>query len=180
MARPPREELAGAIHHVYARGNAKQAIYLDDHDRRRYLVMLGKAVVHQRWRCLAYCLMDNHIHLLIETPAPNLGRGMQWLHGMYGRAFNDRYSRSGHVFQGRFGGVRMKSDVQLLMVARYIARNPVEGGLCGEPAEWPWGSHATAFDARAPAWLDTPRLLDFFGASGGDARRRYLDFVALK
>jgi putative transposase len=180
MARPPREELAGAIHHVFARGNAKDRIYLDDADRERYLVILGKAVVRQRWRCLAYCLMDNHVHLLIETPAPNLGRGMQWAHGLYAQAFNRRYERVGHVFQGRFGAIRMKSDAQLLLAARYIARNPVEGGLCSEPGDWPWSSHATTFDRAGPAWLDTPRLMDFFGASGGEARRRYADFVALR
>ena len=180
MPRPPREELADAIHHVFARGNARQALYLDDADRERYLVLLGKVVVRQRWRCLSYCLMDNHMHLLIETPAPNLGRGMQWLHGLYAQAFNRRYGRSGHVFQGRFGGVRVRSDAQLLMVARYIARNPVDGGLCGEPAEWRWSSHAAALENDPPVWLDTPRLLDFFGASGGDSRRRYADFVALR
>jgi REP element-mobilizing transposase RayT len=175
---------------VFARGNAKQVIYVDDADRERYLAMLGKAVVRHRWRCLSYCLMDNHVHLLVETPAPNLGRGMQWLHSLYAQAFNQRHSRVGHLFQGRFGAIRMKSDAQLLLVARYIARNPVEGGLCGEPDEWPWGSHAIALnddgdgdgdgDASRPPWLDTPRLLDFFGASGGDSRRRYTDFVALR
>ena len=180
MPRPPREELAGAIHHVTARGNAKHAIYLDDIDRQLYLATLGKAVVHRHWRCLAYCLMDNHVHLLIETLAPNLGRGIQWLHGMYARAFNHRYRRSGHLFQGRFGSVRVKSDAQLLFVARYIARNPVEAGLCSEPEEWPWGSHATVSGGRGPAWLDTPRLLDFFGAGGGDSLRRYRDFVGLR
>jgi putative transposase len=180
MARPPREELAGGIHHVYARGNAKEAIYRDDADRERYLVILGKAVVRHRWRCLAYCLMDNHVHLLIETPVPNLGSGMQWLHSLYAQAFNHRHERAGHVFQGRFGAVRVRSDAQLLMVARYIARNPVEGGLCGDPDDWSWSSHATAYDeGRAPAWLDTNRLLGFFGAGGGDSLRRYLDFVAL-
>jgi putative transposase len=74
----------------------------------------------------------------------------------------------------------MKSDAQLLLVARYIARNPVEKGLCGEAADWPWSSHATALERARPAWLDTPRLLDFFGASGGESRRRYADFVALR
>jgi REP element-mobilizing transposase RayT len=181
VPRPPREELAGGIHHVFARGNAKQVIYVDDADRQRYLVLLGRAVARHRWRCLAYCLMDNHVHLLVETPAPNLGRGMQWLHSLYAQTFNERYSRVGHLFQGRFGAVRMKSDAQLLLVARYIARNPVEGGLCGEPGEWSWSSHATAFsDRERPPWLDTPRLFDFFGAGGGDSRRRYADFVALR
>jgi putative transposase len=172
--------LAGAIHHVFARGNARQAIYLDDDDRRRYLVLLGKAVLRHRWKCLAYCLMHNHVHLLIETPAANLGRGMQWLHSLYADGFNDRYDRPGHVFQGRFGSVRMKSDAQMLMVARYIARNPVEGGLCADPDEWPWSSHAAARDRAGPAWLDTPRLLEFFGAGGGDSLRRYETFVELR
>ena len=181
MPRPPRDELAGAIHHVFARGNAKQLIYRDDADRERYLALLGRAVVRQRWRCLAYCLMDNHMHLVLETPDPNLGRGMQWLHGCYGEAFNLRHGRSGHVFQGRYGAVRVRSDAQLLMVARYVARNPVDAGLCGEPEAWPWGSHAIAAGARsdAPIWLDTARLHEFFGANGGDARRRYQQFIAL-
>jgi putative transposase len=180
MPRQPREELAGAIHHVYARGNAKQAIYLDDVDRERYLMILGKAVVRQGWRCLAYCLMDNHVHLLIETPAPNLGGGIQWLHSLYAQAFNRRYRRTGHLFQGRFGAVRVKSDAQLLMLARYIARNPIEGGLCSDPGEWPWSSHAAALDHHGPAWLDSARLLDFFGAAGGESRRRYAELVALR
>jgi putative transposase len=179
MPRQPREELGGAIHHVFARGNAKQLIYRDDADRETYLALLGKAVVRQRWLCLAFCLMDNHVHLLIETPEPNLGRGIQWLHGLYAQAFNQRYDRSGHVFQGRFGAVRVRSDAQLLMVARYVARNPVESGLCAAPEEWPWGSHRHA-DDTGPAWLATNRLLDFFGASGGDGRRRYQQLVALR
>ena len=180
MPRQPRKELAGAIHHVFARGNAKAAIYLDDSDRERYLAILGKAVVRHRWRCLAYCLMDNHVHLLIETPTANLGRGMQWLHGLYAQAFNARHRRPGHVFQGRFGSVPMRSDAQLLLAARYIARNPAEGGLCGEPLQWPWSSHAATLEDTGPPWLDAARLLDFFGAAGGDSRRRYEAFVALR
>jgi putative transposase len=194
VPRQPREELAGAIHHVFARGNAKQLIYRDDADRERYLALLGRAVVRQRWRCLAYCLMDNHMHLLVETPEPNLGRGIQWLHGRYAAVFNRRHRRCGHVFQGRYGAVRMKSDAQLVMVARYVARNPVDAGLCAEPDAWPWGSHAAAAAAtvpgavaaaahehsHAPTWLDTARLYEFFGASGGDGRRRYQEFVALR
>ena len=175
MPRKPREEVAGAVHHVYARGNRQQVIYRDDVDRRRYLWILESVIARQRWRCLAYCLMHNHLHLLVETPKPNLGTGVQRLHGLYAQSFNRRHRQSGHVFQGRFGAVRMKSDAQLLVTARYIARNPVESGLCAEPGEWPWSSHTTA----AP-WRATDRLLGFFGASGGESRRRYDHFVALR
>ena len=92
---------------MYARGNGGQEIFLDDADRWRYLAMLGDVVVRMRWRCLAYCLMRNHVHLLAETPAANLGAGIQRLHGRYAQKFNERHRRSGHVFQGRYGAVRV-------------------------------------------------------------------------
>src|SRR3712207_4617377 len=107
MARKPRVEFAGAIHHVWARGNDRRAIFRDDRDRLTYLRLLGRAVVWKRWRCLAYCLMDNHVHALIETPRPNLASGVQWVHGHYGRIFNDRHGHTGHVFQGRYGSTVM-------------------------------------------------------------------------
>jgi putative transposase len=177
MARKPREEFPGAVVHVYARGNRKQVIYADDVDRESYLVLLGHVVARQRWRCLAYCLMDNHVHLLVETPQPNLGTGMQRLHGMHAQAFNKRHRHSGHVFQGRYGAVVVRRAGQLLTVARYIALNPVEAGLCDEPEQWPWGSHAAVVGGTAPRWLDTTRLLAHFGADGGEPMKRYVAFV---
>jgi REP element-mobilizing transposase RayT len=142
--------------------------------------LLGRIIAKQNWLCLAYCLMRNHVHLLLETPEPNLGRGMQWLHGVYAQTFNERQGRCGHVFQGRFGSVPMRTDEQLLVAARYIALNPVEAGLCGEPADWAWSSHAAVMGGHGPGWLDVERLLAFFGMWGGDARRRYADFVRLR
>jgi putative transposase len=162
------------LHHLYARGNGQQTIYLDDRDRTSYLRILGWVIVEHRWRCLAYCLMDNHVHLLVETPEPNLAAGMQRLHGTYARAFNDRHERSGHLFQGRYGAKAIRTDEQLLAVVRYLAMNPVEAGLCGAPSQWPWGSCA-----RRPGWLDHARLLEFLGAAGGDPRARFAELTAL-
>jgi REP element-mobilizing transposase RayT len=179
VPRKPREEVAGAIHHVYARGNNKALLFVDDVDREGYLWLLGRVVVREGWRCLSYCLMDNHVHLLIETPEPNLGSGMQRLHGDFGRGFNRRHLRSGHVFQGRYGSKRMKTEAQLWTAAAYIAANPVDAGLCAAPSAWRWSSHACAETARAaPAWLDLPRLYALFSAFGGDTRARYLEAVA--
>jgi putative transposase len=177
MARKPREEFSGAVHHVFARGNRKQKIFVCDEDRRLYLDLLAQVVRRTRWRCLSYCLMANHVHVLVETPDPNLGAGMQRLHGMYGQMFNRAHHHSGHVFQGRFGSVPIRTDEQLLQTARYIVRNPVEAGLCDGPGDWEWSSHAATLGLGAPRWLDVPRLLTYFGASGGHPRRRYADFV---
>jgi REP element-mobilizing transposase RayT len=140
MARRHRQELEGGVFHVYARGNAKGAIFRDDSDRRAYLGLLARAVRHCGWVLHAYCLMENHIHLLVETPHPNLGKGMQFLHGTYARDFNDRHGRSGHLFQGRYGSVLMKDDNQFQIVKGYIELNPVTAGLCDAAEDWPWSA----------------------------------------
>ena len=114
-------QVAGGIHHVWSRGAVKQTIFINDDDRQRYLVRLAKVVKYMSWHCLAYCLMGNHMHLLIETPNPNLGRGMQRLHGPYAQAFNRRHSGSGHVFGARFESKLVETDLQLWVTAGYIA-----------------------------------------------------------
>ena len=163
MARQPRENVEGGTYHVYARGNGRQLIYRDPIDRHRYLGMLGQVVRAQRWCCLAYCLMENHVHLLLETPEPNLSPGMQRLHGGYARSFNARHDSVGHVFQGRYGAVRIASDSQLCATAAYIARNPVDAGLCDRPEDWPWSSYCALRESKGYPWLDGPRLLAYFG-----------------
>jgi putative transposase len=177
MARKPREEFPGAVVHVYARGNRKQRIYADEVDRRSYLDLLGQVVVRQRWRCLAYCLMGNHVHLLVQTPEPNLAAGMQRLHGLHAQTFNRRHRHSGHLFQGRYAAIPVRRHDQVLTVVRYIALNPVKARLCDEAAEWHWASHAAIVGGTAPRWLDVPGLLAYFGADGGDPRKRYVEFV---
>jgi REP element-mobilizing transposase RayT len=169
MARRPREEEAGAIHHVYARGNDKRLIYEDDADRRLYLAMLAGLVDTHDWLVLAYCLMDNHVHLLVETPRPNLGAGMQRFHGEYALLFNRRHRRSGHLFQGRYGARRIRHDAQLTTTVRYVAANPVEAAMCDRPDEWAWGSVHGVLRGSRPAWLAHERLLGYLGGIGGGA-----------
>ncbi|WP_317930582.1 transposase [Halioxenophilus sp. WMMB6] len=105
MAKPLRIEFAGALYHVTARGNARQDIFLDDEDRQYFLELLHRACERNFWLCHAYCLMSNHYHLLIETEAPTLSKGMKHINGGYTQAFNRRYGRVGHVFQGRFKAI---------------------------------------------------------------------------
>jgi len=175
VPRKPRAEVEPGLFHVFARGNNKRIIYGDDRDRRMYLRILRGTVRHFRWRLLAYCLMDNHVHLLLETREPNLGAGMRRLHGSYAQRFNARHGSSGHLFQERYGAVQVKSDEQLWTVAVYIAMNPVEAGLCGRPDDWPWSSHSMVLTDTAPDWVDVSHLLDCFAAAGGDGRRRYAE-----
>jgi putative transposase len=174
MPRRPRDEEEGAIHHVYARGNNRAVLFIDDADRIAYLALIGRAVGHCEWLCLAYCLMGTHVHLLVETPRPNLAEGMQRAHGRYAELFNQRHARVGHVFQGRYGAVRVRTDAQLYAVAEYIDRNPVEAGIAVAPTHWLWGSTGAIAHQRQPAWLAERRLTELrTNAACSDARRRH-------
>lgn len=178
MPRPLRQELAGGVFHVFGRGNRGRMIFRRRADRRTYLTLLGSTVRRFGWRCLAYCLMGTHVHLLLETPEPNLGRGMQHLHGRFAQRMNVRYREKGHFFESRYGCVRVEGDGQLWMTARYIARNPVAAGLCARAEDYEWSSYGAVLREVAPDFLDAPRLLSYFEAAGGQALGRYQELVA--
>jgi putative transposase len=144
VSRNSREIVEGGIYHVFARGNDRRPIFLDDTDRYVYLAILSEVCARCEWARLAYCLMGNHLHLLLETPLPNLSDGMHRLQCKYAKRFNRRHGRSGHLFQERFGSNRVSSDKQFVTVTRYIANNPVEAGLCETPEEWLWRDWSAA------------------------------------
>jgi len=173
MARPLRIEFPGAVYHVTSRGNARAPIFLADRDRYQFLDILGTVVEHHNWLCYAYCLMTNHYHLLIETPEPNLSRGMRQLNGLYTQRFNRRNRRVGHVFQGRFKGILVERESHLLELARYVVLNPARARVVRAVEDYRWSSlRATLGLAWTPAWLMVGPLLEPFGSSV-----RYLHFI---
>jgi putative transposase len=125
MARPLRVEYEGAIYHVTIRGNDRRNIFLDDRDRQRFLDRLAGSVEAHEIRLYMFCLMTNHVHLMVETPAGNLSEFMHRLQTAYSVYFNLRHSRSGHLFQGRFGARVVRGEDYILRLARYIHLNPV-------------------------------------------------------
>jgi REP element-mobilizing transposase RayT len=136
MARPLRVEFDGALDHVTSRGNAQEDIFDDDGDRHTFLEILGKVVQRCHWLCHAYCLMDNHYHLVLETPEGNLSQGMRQLNGSYTQAYNRRHRRVGHVLQGRYKAVLIQKDSHLLEVGRYVALNPVRAQAARSATQW--------------------------------------------
>ena len=179
MARPLRLEFPGAIYHVTARGNAQGAIFLDDEDRALFLTCFAEAVARFHWQCHAYCLMDNHYHLLVETPEGNLSRGMRQLNGVYTQRFNRLRRRVGHVFQGRFKAILVERDSYLLELCRYVVLNPMRARMVKQIERYAWSSYpATMGFAERPEWLNTDWLLGQFGRQRAAARRRYAEFVA--
>ncbi len=179
MARPLRLSFPGAVYHVTSRGNARQDIVADDRDRSQWLSLLAHVVDRYGWLCHAYCLMDNHYHLVIETPKPNLSIGMRQLNGRYTQAYNRRHEQVGHVFQGRFTAILVEKDAHLLELCRYVVLNPVRAKIVSHPRLWVWSSYrATVGETKAPGWLTTDWILSQFGQRGGPAQARYRTFVA--
>ena len=178
MPRKRRTIVAGGVYHVYARGNRRHDIFLGDDDRRDYLSIWGAVAQEFGWRCLAYCLMDNHVHHLVEIEDPNLSAGVQIAHGTYGRRFNDAAATVGHLFEGRFGATLARTPGLLWYFAGYIALNPVRAKMCARPEDHRWSSHAAVVGkARPPAWLAVDRLLSFYDRGDGDPLSRYSQVV---
>ena len=136
MPRPLRIEYAGARYHVMSRGDRLEAIFYDDADRQEFLRTLGQACLKTGWQVHAYCLMNNHFHLVIETPQPNLSLGMKWLLGTYTQRFNRRHRHWGHLFGGRYKAqlIDGRSPGYLRAACDYVHLNPVQGD-CEKRAE---------------------------------------------
>jgi REP element-mobilizing transposase RayT len=178
MARPLRIEFPDAIHHVTSRGNDRRDIFRDDVDRLRFLELLGQAVKRFGWSVTAWVLMTNHFHLVIQTPEPNLSRGMHWLNGKYCAWFNRRHQRSGHLFQGRFKSVLVEGENYLREVIRYTVLNPVRAGMVARPEEYQWTSYRSSAGIEPGAeWLDLASLLELFDSDPASARQLYQEFV---
>jgi len=179
MARPLRLEFSGAVYHVTARGNAREAIYADDRDRRRFIHIFAEEIAQQQWLCYAWCLMDNHYHLLFETPEPNLIAGMRRLNQVYTQSYNRRHGRTGHVLQGRYKAIIVEKQSHLLELCRYVVLNPVRAGLVETVEDWPWSSYgATAGVSPVPSWLRVDWVLDNFAVDRDAGQAAYRRFVA--
>lgn len=146
-----------------SRGNARQVIFLDDIDRYRFLTTLGNVIERLNVLCHAYCLMDNHYHLLLETPDANLSLAVRQLNGVYAQSFNRRHGRVGHLFQGRFQSKLVEKEEYLLSVSRYIVLNPVRANLVPRPSDWVWSSFpAQTGLIEPPSFLTIDWLLVHF------------------
>jgi len=178
MTRPLRIEFKGAVYHITSRGNAKQAIFLDEKDFTDFLRVLCQVVKRYHLILHAYCLMNNHYHLLIETPEGNLSRGMRQLNGLYTQRFNQKHQRVGHLLQGRYQAILVDKDNYLLELCRYVVLNPVRAKIVKDPKDWRWSAYRamTGYNQGIPC-LTTDWILSQFAKEQKKAYSLYQAFV---
>ena len=136
MTRAWRIEYEGALYHVFSRGNEKQNIVIDDDDRELFLATAGEMVERFAIDLFAYVLMDNHYHLLLETPSGNLSQIMRHINGAYTTYFNAKRARAGHLFQGRYKSILVDIDEYAQELSRYIHLNPVRAKMVEIPEQY--------------------------------------------
>jgi REP element-mobilizing transposase RayT len=164
MGRPHRTDFPGAIHHVIARCDNREPWALEEADFAVLHFFLERAARRFNWRVLAFCLMTNHYHLLVQCPDGGLTKGVFLLNRGFAGWFNHKYHRVGHVFQDRYIAILVQDDLHLVRCFRYILRNPVAARMVGEPSGWKWSSaRAVVGRASAPDWVDWEPVVTLLG-----------------
>ena len=177
MARAIRIEYPDALYHITARGNRRKRIFNDDRDHEKFLELLGEAVERFGWVLTTYVLMVNHFHLVLQTPQPNLSKGMQWLNARYAAYYNKRHGKVGHLFGERYKAIHVQSEEYLQRVVRYVVLNPVRANMVALPEDFRWSSYrAIAGLADAPRFLSIAPLIPYFGEPSS-WRTNYIGYV---
>ncbi|ACM19499.1 transposase, Y1_Tnp domain-containing [Geotalea daltonii FRC-32] len=177
MARKPRIHHPGAFYHVILRGNGKQDIFFDDQDRYRLYLLLQESVERFRCRIHAFCLMSNHIHLVVQVSDIPLSRIMQNVSFRYTRWINWRHDRSGHLFQGRYKAILVDEDAYLLELVRYIHLNPLRANMVKIIGEYPWIGHNAYLGKEKLPWLHADTVLEMLSPRKKTAIAAYAGFV---
>ncbi|HEY5296051.1 MAG TPA: transposase [Gaiellaceae bacterium] len=177
MGRAPRIEIPGGFYHVHTRGNGRQAIYFGNWSGKLFVRELDRTSRRHGWRILAYCLMPNHYHLVLQIGESGLSDGMCELNGRFSRTSNWVNKRSNHLFGSRFTSHLIENERYLLAACRYVLLNPVRK-YGNDPRRWRWSSmRATLGLDLAPACLDADWLVSQFGRNPAYARKEFREFV---
>jgi REP-associated tyrosine transposase len=179
MARLPRKQLPDGLAHVTCRTIRRLPLFRTEADARGYLALLDHVTRDvTTWSVLAYCLMPNHVHLVVDSSIDQLSLAMHRVNGLYAQRFNREHGYRGHLFQGRFYAKPIRDEAHLPGSIRYVLLNPVRANLCAHPQQWRWSSYrACAGLEPARSCLDLERTLAYFEADPDLATTRFCQFV---
>lgn len=174
MPRKPRVQDTGMIHHVIVRGNNSQDIFLEDNDYIRYLHILHRYKNRFKFKILTYCMMKNHIHLLLKQSEIDLSKFMAGLQQSYTQYFNCKYNETGHVFEQRFKSFPCSDEAYYLSLIAYINNNPKKAGLVKDAHEYRWSSHNEIMNPKDDNLCDVDELFEQIGRNNRNPTTEYL------
>jgi REP element-mobilizing transposase RayT len=177
MPRKARVEVEGGLYHVITRGNNRRRIFTSPGDYEKFLSLLAKQKTKLPFFLYAYCLMSNHVHLLMERQADAIGQIMHRLLTGYARYYNRRHQRVGHLLQGRYKAILCQSDRYLSELVRYIHLNPVRAKMLKRPEQYEYSSHRAYLGLAPVGIVDVDPVLRHFGGRRATAREMYRQFV---
>jgi REP element-mobilizing transposase RayT len=174
MPRKPRVHFKGALYHVIVRGNNKDYIFSEEKDKKEYLNVIKRYKDKYNFILYAYCIMDNHAHLLIEVKDTPLSKIMQGIQQVYTQRYNIRKNRTGHVFEQRYKALLCNKDKYLIELIRYIHQNPLKAGL-KKGIKYKWSSHNEYMGAKKITDIEYP--LSIFSSNKTQSKKIYLKYV---
>jgi len=177
MATPKQIWYEGAIYHITTRGNHRNDIFRDEEDFKVYLTILEETLIFYsdlNYELVAYCLMNNHVHIIMKTGKEPLTRIMRRINSMYTRYFNKKYNYIGHLFQAKYFSELIQSDKQILEASRYVHLNPVKAQIVSRPEEYQWASYRI-FIGEKSEFVNTEIILSYFEYS--NRQKLYKEFV---
>lgn len=177
MARKARVEIEGGLYHVITRGNDRQDIFHSDADHQKFLALLAVQKGRLPFFLYAYCLMSNHVHLLLERRTDNIGRIMHRVLTGYSQYYNWRYRKVGHVLQGRHKAILCQNEVYMGQLVRYIHLNPVRAKMVAIAEHYPYSSQRAYLGTESEGIVDVDPVLRLFGPKRGLARERFAQYV---
>jgi len=175
MVRKKREWYIGAKYHIMCRGNHRNDLFRDEEDYQVYLNILKEIKEKIEYEIYCYCLMTNHVHMVIETGEISIGNIMKRINMIYSIYFNKKYNLIGHLFQDRYRSELIEEDKYILEVSRYIHLNPVRANMVKKPEDYEWSSYSMFIGLSKEKIINSQKILSYFRT--GKNRERYRNFV---
>lgn len=177
MPRSQRISIPSAFYHVMLRGNDSQNIFFNNQDRLKFCSLLKEGIEHYHHSIHGFCLMSNHVHLVIQLASIPISTIIQHLAASYARHINFHQDKKGHLFQGRFKSILIDEETYLNQLIRYVHLNPVRAGLVTWPENYQWSSHRTYLGLKETSWISQAHILQNIHPDISTARKLFKEFV---
>lgn len=178
MPRQARVTSSTGVYHIMMRGNEKKDIFLCKQDKNKFIQILKKNKQEHNYTLYAYCVMNNHVHLLIRELTEDISTIMKRVNTAYACYFNHKYERVGHVFQDRFRSEVIENDAYLTQVIRYIHNNPVKANLCNSHIQYPWSSYHHYIN-QEQGFIELKEILNLFSSNKKKSIEAFIDYSNL-